>query len=162
MSHFVQCDRCDTKEHVMGTVSLPPGWQKILQHDLCEPCCMMIRDFIRFKPGDAAKLPVEPIPAEPAPEPSTTGEKLFETAPQVSADSPAVSGHASNGKPVPNEATDGDPIGKTQPVSAEFKPSAEASTEERKRTRKPKAMRGQDAILPDVRKPEPPTPGAQP
>ena len=78
---------------------------------------------------------------------------------QVSADSQMVSEHASNGKLVPDNATDGDPGRKTQ------LPSAESSTEERARTRKnSKKMQGQDAILPNLRPKseaaEPPQPGA--
>ncbi len=81
MSHFVKCDRCSVEDSVLGTVTLPPGWQKICGADLCEPCCTLVRDFIRFKPSDAEKLPVEPIePIEPLP---PAGDKLFETAPEV-------------------------------------------------------------------------------
>lgn len=79
MSHFVRCDRCATENHVMGTISLPPGWQKVFAADLCESCCELVRDFIRFRPSDAERLPIEPIPQEFA---GPTSDKLFETAPE--------------------------------------------------------------------------------
>jgi hypothetical protein len=150
MSHFVRCDRCDTEEHVMGTINLPPGWQKICNADLCEPCCMMVRDFIRFKASDAARLPVEPIPKVATLAP--VGDKLFETAPepQVSADPLRVSEQASNGKLVPKNGADGDPEGQTQPASAES-PTVECSTEERLRTRAVKRRKKLQDAPPDNR-----------
>jgi hypothetical protein len=162
MSHFIKCDRCDKQDAVIGKLSLPPGWQTILYMDLCEPCCQVVKEFLRFRPSQAANLPVEPREEVPTAEP--VGDKLFETAPeapQVSADSQMVSEHASNGKLVPDNATVGEPAGKTQPASAE------SSNEEinREKRRKTKArLQGQDAILPDKRKPadasaEPEQPG---
>jgi hypothetical protein len=150
VSHFIRCDRCAIQDNVLGTVSLPPGWMKVLGADLCEPCCQVVRDFIRFKISDAARLPVEPIE-----EPAATGpadDKLFEIAPepapQVSADSRMVSEHASNGKLVPDDATTGESVGKTQPASAES--STEEVNRENRRKRRSK-LAGQDAILPDPR-----------
>ncbi len=159
MSHFIRCDRCDKQDVTMGTLSLPPGWQNILHSDLCEPCCLIVRDFIRFKLSDAANLPIEPI-EQPAVL-CQASEQLFETAPatQVSADSHQESDQASDGKVVPDHATVGEPTGQTQPVSAEsklFDPASEATTTEKQRTRK---HRGQDAVLgPDLRKPQPGAP----
>lgn len=54
------------------------------------------------------------------------------------------------------------PLAARLKVAADFKPSHEASAEEITRTRKSRKLAGQDAILPDPRKPtDPPTPGAQ-
>lgn len=91
-------------------------------------------------------------------------DKLFEIAPQVSADSQPVTDMPAMGSPSQNAATAGEPMGETRPMSAEsssFDPTSEASTEERKRTRtrKPK-LRGQDALLPDQRPGAPTQPGA--
>jgi hypothetical protein len=36
VSHFIRCDRCPTETHVLGTVSMPPGWIKVMGSDLCE------------------------------------------------------------------------------------------------------------------------------
>lgn len=99
MGHFIRCDRCEKQDVVMGTLSLPPGWQNVLHADLCEPCCQVVREFIRFKVSDAANLPVEPIeePASTAP----VGDKLFEIAPEV----PPVSGdsHEASAEATPAE-----------------------------------------------------------
>ena len=107
MSHFVRCDRCATENTVMGTLSLPPGWQKMCAADLCESCCELVRDFIRFKPSDAERLPVEPIPQEFAGGPAS--DKLFETAPEEKPNAdhavPVSADHA-NPSPVA-AATDG-------------------------------------------------------
>jgi hypothetical protein len=160
MSHFIRCDRCDRQDSVIGTVSLPPGWQKVLAVDLCEQCCHIVRDFIRFKPSDAEGLPVEPI-EEPAASIAPVGDKLFETAPEptISADSHQSEETCSQGEvSTSSNATAGEPAGKTQPASAE------CSTEERTRTRKTRKiglkpkLQGQDAILPDAR----PKPTAEP
>jgi hypothetical protein len=162
MSHFVRCDRCATEDSVMGTISLPPGWQKICGADLCEPCCMMVHDFIRFKPSDAEKLPIEPIPAElKATQAGPISDKLFETESQVSADSHPVSDTPAMGSRTQESATDGDPEGKTQPASAEFNPAIESNAEERARTRKSRKLRAEIG-LPDQRKPTDPPPGVQP
>ncbi len=83
MSRFVRCDRCDTEDSVIGTLSLPPGWQKICEVDLCESCCATVREFIRFRPSDADRLPVEPIPDQPS---GPIPDKLFETAPEPKAE----------------------------------------------------------------------------
>jgi hypothetical protein len=159
MSHIVRCDRCPTEEHVMGTVSLPPGWQKVLGSDLCEPCCSLVREFIRFKPGQF--VPEEPIPVALVESDSPVSDKLFETAPepQVSADSREAGSTPAMGSSAHDSATVGEPEGKTQPASAE-NPLQECSTEETERTRKTrKKLQGQDAILPDKRN-APPQPGA--
>jgi hypothetical protein len=88
----------------------------------------------------------------------TPVDHLFE----VSADSQAVTDMPAMGSPSREASTVGELTGKTQPVSAEsilFDPKSEASTEERKRTRKLKVkMQGQDAILPDPRKSQPGAP----
>jgi hypothetical protein len=158
MSHFVRCDRCSIESSVLGSVTLPPGWLKVFSADLCERCCEVVRDFIRFKPSDAAALPIEPIPVEalPAPEPSKGGDTLFEEYTKFSDGCP-------KGTIMPRTATDGDPEGQTQPASAESIP-VEVSAEERSRARKAKRarLRGQSAILPDPRKPGDPSPGVQP
>ncbi len=164
MSHFIRCDRCDRQDTVMGQLSLPPGWQTILHADLCEPCCQIVKEFIRFKPSDAERLPVEPIPSEPAPVPSVSGDKLFETAPEAKREetqpgtTPAIENRET---PSPSQPTESAPTLEAVGHS----PVDETSTEERARTRKAKAnikvkvkLAGQDAILPDVRKPEPPAP----
>lgn len=173
MSRFIRCDRCTLENAIIGTVTLPPGWQTICHADLCERCCETVREFIRFKPSDADKLPVEPIPAEPAPAPSESGDKLFETSPEGpcvtladSAAAPMTDSHDADviGAPIPpagmttKSATSSmTSMTPTTPSS----PSAEASTEERVRTRKFRKLRGQDAILPDPCKPsDPPAPGA--
>jgi hypothetical protein len=80
MSHFIRCDRCEKEDRVIGQLSLPPGWQTILHTDLCEPCCQIVREFIRFRASDAASLLVEAPPEDVLTEPIP--EKLFETAPE--------------------------------------------------------------------------------
>lgn len=158
MSHFVRCDRCAREEYVMGTVTMPPGWQKIMSADLCEPCCMIVRDFIKFKPSDAEALPVEPVPNEPPPAPAADGTKLFETTPEVTANeeakpSPAPTAPDSQA-PHEDRRAEG-----SQTNQAMAGAAVEISAEERAREKKRKKMRGQNAILPDQR---PPQPGAQP
>jgi hypothetical protein len=165
MSHFIRCDRCNLEEYVMGTVSMPPGWAKICDADLCEWCSKVVRDFIRFKPSDAQRLPVEPIPATAV----RTDGKLFETAPEeepcvTPADSTAVpmtdsQDAAAIGAPTP-------PVGMTRTTktntetgttTSSSQPPLDASTEERARTRKTrKKLAGVDAILPDKRIPAEP------
>lgn len=150
MSHFVRCDRCNVEDAVMGTVTLPPGWQKICGVDLCEPCCMLVRDFIRFKPSDAAALPVEPIPAEaqPAPEPSKDGTRLFETKPTP----PNVITKIAES--VAAEVNAGALDTTTCKVSMTVNPADEQNADERARTRKQKRAH--------IPKPEDPQqPGAQ-
>jgi hypothetical protein len=96
-----------------------------------------VRDFIRFRPGDAASLPIEPIPNKPAPEPSKTGEKLFETEPEC--------------KNSPNNAQDASNTTQpTQSTAVSAAESSETSVEERLRTkeRKKRKLRGMDAIIP--------------
>jgi hypothetical protein len=162
MSHFIKCDRCGTQDSVLGTVSLPPGWQKVCNSDLCEPCCQIVRDFIRFRPSDAAALPVEPIPEDTTPlEPSK--DKLFETAPEVkpNEEDQSAPAPAAENQQAPSEAKPD----KSAPTAQVMGPAPvdETSTEERARTRKSRKLRGQDAILPDPRKPsDPPPPGVQP
>lgn len=181
MSHFIRCDRCDRQDTVMGQLSLPPGWQTILHADLCEPCCQIVKEFIRFKPSDAARLPVEPIPSEPAPVPSASGDKLFETAPEEKPDaktavlSPTPTGSANPSSISARSDVDsasgivsGRPDSGPNPERPAIPPldatgtsdaAAEASpTEKRETRRRLKKLAGQDAILPDVRKPEPPAP----
>ena len=156
----------------MGTINLPPGWQKICNADLCEPCCMLVRDFIRFTPSDAARLPVEPVEAVAPLAP--VGDKLFETAPEESCVTPAVS----NAAPM-TECRDVVAIGaQTLPAGIPMTTSLtsttstettnrsnlnETSTEERVRTRaanRRKKLAGADPPRPDV---QPSTePGAQP
>lgn len=126
----------------MGTVSLPPGWQKILHAHLCEACCFMVREFINFKASDAARLPVEPV--EEVAHVPPVGDKLFEDAPKDSADSHQSEETRSQGEVSTSLiATAGEPAGQTQPASAE------CSTEERKRTRK--KLKRQDVTLPNPR-----------
>lgn len=159
MSHFVRCDRCAIEDSVMGTISLPPGWQKICGADLCEPCCALVHDFIRFTRARSEQLPVEPIPAT-----EQASDKLFETEPeaQVSADSQTESTPATGSDPR-KAVTDGDPEGKTQPTSAEFKPETEANAEERSRARKAKRKLRAEIGLPDQSKPaDPPAGGVRP
>ena len=135
----------------MGQLSLPPGWQTILHADLCEPCCQIVKEFIRFKPSDAARLPVEPIEEVASTPP--VGDKLFETAPEAKSDDSVT---ATEARPTGAEWKADSMQPNAAPV---LNPSAETSTEERARTRKSrKKLQGQDAILPDVRKPEPPAP----
>jgi hypothetical protein len=89
-------------------------------------------------------------------------ERLPLDAPQVSADSREAERMPAMGSLAHDSATEGAPAGKTQPASAE------SSNEEinREKRRKTKArLQGQDAILPDKRKPadasaEPEQPGA--
>ncbi len=122
MSHFVRCDKCGLENAVLGTVTLPPGWTKVFSCDLCEACSAIVRDFIRFRPGDAKDLPVEPIPQVEATPPTADG-KLFETKPEEKAQESST----------PTE-------------------TAETTTEEREKTRKTKKkLMGQDAMLPDKR-----------
>lgn len=145
MSRFIRCDRCTLENAIIGTVTLPPGWQTICHADLCERCCETVREFIRFRPSDADKLPVEPIPteAQPAPAPSEDGSKLFETVIEKVVEQ--VNAGALN----------------TPGVTCTASIVDESSAEERTRTRKSRKLRGQDAILPDPRKPsDPPAPGA--
>ena len=169
MSHFVRCDRCAREEHVLGTITLPPGWQKIMSADLCEPCCMIVRDFIRFKPSDAEALPIEPASTEPPPAPAEDGTKLFETKPEEQCVTPVDFTAA----PMTDSAAVG-AIGAQTPHAGTMKTTIptlttstkttesqalETSTEERARERKKRRMRSQSAILPDA-----PTPklGVQP
>ena len=149
MSHFVRCDRCDVAEfHITPNLTLPPGWTKVLNADLCERCSEIVRDFIRFKPGDAAKLPVEPIPeeAKPAPEPSKDGEKLFETAPETK-DRASEAG-TSAGEPANEQCAvqgaEGDRRARLVPGTSD-----ECSSEERAKTRKTKKrLAGVEAVIP--------------
>ena len=169
MSRFIRCDRCTTENAVIGTVSLPPGWQTICHADLCERCCEIVRDFIRFRPSDAEKLPVEPISLEVGPT-DAPPDKLFETSPEEPCVMPADSSAAPTtdsqdaavtGVPTPPAGTTSPTITtiatatKMSPTS----PDDEASTEEKARTRKTrKRLMGQGAILPDPRKPQPGAP----
>jgi hypothetical protein len=150
MSHYVRCDRCSKEDcYVTSALKLPPGWERILNKDLCEPCVQIVNDFIRFKPGVTPVEEVMPYTEQaPAPAKSEDGTKLFETEPvKVSADSTTTPNHASNGE-AGNVGTTGESKGETRPLSAE----SESSKEERTRTRKAKVrMQGQDAILPDKR-----------
>ena len=164
MSRFIRCDRCTIENAVIGTVSLPPGWQTICHADLCERCCEIVRDFIRFRPSDAERLPVEPIPVEISASSDAPPDKLFETAPEepcvTPADSTAVTttdsqDAAATGAPTPpagtttkSETSSTTSTTLTTPSS----PDAEASQEERARTRKTrKRLQGVNAILPDPR-----------
>ncbi len=150
MSHFIRCDRCDRQDSVMGQLSLPPGWQTILHADLCEPCCQIVKEFIRFKPSDAERLPVEPIEEVASTPP--VGDKLFETAPEPT----IVQVVQEVAEQVNSGALDTPGVKCTMTVGPAVD---ETSIEERTRTRKSrKKLQGQDAILPDVRKPEPPAP----
>lgn len=159
MSHFVRCDRCNIEDAVTGTITLPPGWQKICGADLCEPCCMMVRDFIRFKPGDAERLPVEPIPEEVAPA-ATAKTELFETAPEVKPQSPVdTTAIAEEVAKVVNSGALDTPTCK---VTMTVNPSEGQNADERARTRKGRRLRGQSVILPDPRNPNEPPPGVQP
>jgi hypothetical protein len=175
MSHYIRCDRCATESAVMGSISLPPAWQKICGADLCETCCALVHDFIRFKPSDAADLPVEPIPAELL-SPGPASDKLFETAPEEKpdADPPvpmsAATDHASASPtgPAANPAPTSDSAalhgsavrGKHDPADPDHAPAPppaptgippavdETSAEERVRTRaakRRKKLLGQDA-----------------
>jgi hypothetical protein len=106
----------------------------------------MVHDFIRFKPSDAERLPIEPISAElKATQAGAISDKLFETEAetQVSADSQTESTPATGSDPR-KAVTDGDPEGKTQPTSAEFNPAIESNAEERARTRKSRRLRCPD------------------
>lgn len=153
MSRFVRCDRCDTENAVIGTLSLPPGWQKICEADLCESCSALVREFIRFKASDAAKLPVEPIPQELA---RPIPDKLFETAPEPPT---AMEQIAEKAAAIVNSGALDTPDVK---CTASVVP-IEVSTEERVRTRhvrRKKALAGQAAILPDKR--TDPGPAVQP
>jgi hypothetical protein len=116
----------------MGTINLPPEWLKICGNDLCGPCCALVRDFIQFTAERAAALPTEPI--EPQ------GEVPANT-------------------PSPDKLFETAP---EAPPVPDATPSAESSTEEKKRQRKSKkTMQGQDAILPEHRPTqEPPQPPA--
>jgi hypothetical protein len=151
MSHFVRCDRCEKEVAVLGTVTLPPGWIKVLGSDLCDdPCSGLVRDFIRFKPSDAAKLPVEPIPVAELESIGLVSDKLFETAPEVKSEeaNAAPAPTATN----PEAPSQGErPQGETPAQTVGTAPIDESSTEERVRTRRAKAkakLQGQDAILP--------------
>lgn len=158
MSHFVRCDRCSIESAVMGTVTMPPGWLKVFSADLCERCCEVVRDFIRFRPSDAAALPVEPIPteAQPAPEPSKDGDKLFETTPEVS--SAMEQTLAKVVEQVNSGALDTPGV----KCTAEFNPATEANAEERSRARKAKRKAMRSPAIPDPRKPTDPPAGVQP
>jgi len=187
MSHFVRCDRCNTEEHVMGTINLPPGWQKICNADLCEPCCMLVRDFIRFTPADAARLPVEPV--ESVAPLAPVGDKLFETAPEAPCATTQIAqtersattqmagnGNQKNGttNPVESKSAQTATVPSEQIASTADASNApnsanssicqsECSTEERVRTRaanRRKKLAGADPPPPDA---QPGTePGAQP
>lgn len=150
MSHFIRCDRCDKQTVVIGKLSLPPGWQTICYADLCEPCCQLVHDFVRFRSSDAARLPVEPI--EEVAQIAPVGDALFEIAPepapQVSADSHEAERMPAMGSLAHDSATAGAPTGPTQPVSAESS-SEEINREKRRKTKA--RLQGQDAILPDPR-----------
>jgi hypothetical protein len=156
MSHFVRCDRCATEEHVMGTISLPPGWQKICNADLCEPCCMLVRDFIRFTPADAARLPVEPI--EDVTPLAPVGDKLFETAPEEICATPAdftvapTTDSQNAGATGAQTPPAGIPTTTSSTTSTEMKTTPsnldECSTEERVRTRA--AKRRKKLLGPDT------------
>jgi len=157
----------------MGTINLPPGWQKICNADLCEPCCMLVRDFIRFTPADAARLPVEPV--ESVAPLAPVGDKLFETAPVKSlADVSPERGtgetgcassvgaapevEAGRGNPEINPTVAGDSSRESQSGTS-ANPSLETSTEERVRTRaanRRKKLAGADPPPPDAQ------PGAEP
>lgn len=152
MSRFIRCDRCNSEEYVMGTVSMPPGWAKICDADLCEWCSKVVRDFIRFKPSDAERLPVEPIEVI-----APVGDKLFETTPEPNAVDDVTNRPMSTEKRGPDASLIGESLGtREQSSSSGTSPaSAECSTEERKRQRTKRKLRGQDAILPDVRQPAP-------
>ena len=149
MSRFIRCDRCPAESAVIGTVSLPPGWQTICHADLCERCCEIVRDFIRFRASDADRLPVEPIPLEVGPT-DAPPDKLFETAPEelcaTPADSNAVPGTDSRdvaatasilpaGTTMKRSTTT---IPTTEMATIPSSPESEASTEERARTRRVK------------------------
>ena len=154
MSHFVRCDRCDVAEfHITPNLTLPPGWTKVLNADLCERCSEIVRDFIRFKPGDAAKLPVEPIPQEikEPPAPSTDGTKLFETVPIETPESSQVDGVTNLPMSTGNAASA--PVSRDESIGTrEISPSSginESSTEERAKTRKTKKrLAGVEAVIP--------------
>jgi len=151
MSRFVRCDRCDTENAVIGTLSLPAGWQKICEADLCESCSAMVREFIRFKASDAAKLPVEPIPQELA---GPIPDKLFETAPEPTAASEQIAEKAAAA--VNSGALDTPGV----KCTAEVVP-VDTTPAERQRTRRTKkTVAGQAAILPN--KPSDPGPAVQP
>jgi hypothetical protein len=156
MSHFVRCDRCAMEDSVMGTISLPPGWQKICGADLCEPCCAMVHDFIRFKPSDADRLPIEPIPAElKATQAGPISDKLFETESEEKTNAP---GEVPVGNP-DNPSAAGGNVRTGDPDAPAPKVADECNAEERAKTRKARKLR---AILPDPRNPTDPPPGVQP
>ena len=155
MSRFIRCDRCATENAVIGTVSLPPGWLNICGSDLCERCCETVRDFIRFRPSEAERLPVEPIPLEVGPT-DAPPDKLFETSPVPKQESVIAQAMEKTVELVNSGALDTPGCTVTASIS---NPSAEASTEEKARTRKTrKRLMGQGAILPDPRKPQPGAP----
>lgn len=154
MSRFIRCDRCTTENAVIGTVSLPPGWLNICGSDLCERCCETVRDFIRFRPSDADRLPVEPIPLEVGPT-DAPPDKLFETAPEEKHEE--INDSTTTATPN-SEAPNKDECPQGAPTSQAVggAPLEEPSLEERARTRKNatrKKLLGQDAILPDPRQP---------
>lgn len=169
MSHFVRCDRCELENVVLGTVTLPPGWVKVLNADLCEACSVVVRDFIHFKPSYVSHLPTEPVPDETMHGPAS--DKLFETEPEVKEEKSCVT-PADSSAALTMECQNVDatvptpPVGtmrignlnqKTDiPTNTEMtkpnSPELETSIEERSRTRKKrKKLLGQDAILPDKR-----------
>lgn len=162
MSHFVKCDRCHIEEGVMGTISLPPGWQKITGADLCEACCSLVHDFIRFTPERAAAVPVESVASEELPMPEPSPDKLFETAPAKEVKLEPVSPD----RPVHGAAdcseSDGDGDGHQTaptppPPTLSSGPAVdETSIEERARTRK---IRKRIATPPPT-EPPPPRPAA--
>lgn len=152
MSHFVKCDRCSIQDHVTGTISLPPGWSKVMGNDLCEPCCRIVRDFINFRPEHDAALPVEPIPAELSTEPAPTqapGDKLFpepEPAKVIEQVLDQVADQINSGAL--------NTPGVTCTAEVHTAPDGEASVQEKQRTRRKKKtkLQGQDAVLgPDKR-----------
>jgi len=156
MSRFVRCDRCDAENAVIGTLSLPPGWQKICEADLCESCSTLVRDFIRFKAADAAKLPVEPIPEELA---GPIPDKLFETAPEEKGEetqsnaAPSAENSKAQTKSKRKQSLEVTEAVGTAPI--------DTTAAERQRTRRTKkALQGQTAILPDKR--ADPGPAVQP